>query len=413
MKYSELETIKHLEEQIKGFKNILEINKVFSFIDKNIDSLETELKKAEAQLLELKEIPQKFNAAFSKNGWISYDNFNHEIANKAVSLFESKGIEEAEKILLDYYKPKNLDFEVMRLKNVPEILKRYKFIEFALDDYRNEKYCATIPLLLIIIDGIVNEIAGKGFHTEKINLDVWDSITNIDGGINAIKDIFRTGRNKTREEEITLPFRNGILHGMDLGYDNYIVAAKCWHFLFVIRDWALSKKSENNRKKTFENEKINPSLKESLKKLNDIETQKKAINDWVPRKFSKEYLKKTNGINNINDVYPEYYAFKFLDLWKNRNYGNMAKMYWSALSSKFSQIITEVKNQYKDQELQNYEIVKIRDEAPAISEVDINIIVDNNAEIYTMRLIYEDENGYGKVRSVENGNWRIVYMYKK
>ena len=42
----------------------------------------------------------------------------------------------------------------------------------------------------------------------------------------------------TRAEEIQIPYRHGIVHGMDLGYNNKYVAAKCW-VAALPRDWAL------------------------------------------------------------------------------------------------------------------------------------------------------------------------------
>ena len=52
-------------------------------------------------------------------------------------------------------------------------------------------------------------------------------------GLNALNRIFQKMRQKTVTDEITIPFRHGIVHGMDLGYDNRMVAAKCWAALFA------------------------------------------------------------------------------------------------------------------------------------------------------------------------------------
>ena len=50
--------------------------------------------------------------------------------------------------------------------------------------------------------------------------------------------ILGNGRKKTTTEALSLPYRNGILHGRDLGYDNKMVAAKSWAALFAVREWA-------------------------------------------------------------------------------------------------------------------------------------------------------------------------------
>lgn len=53
MKYSEFETIKHLEEQISGIKMIVNINKGLKFIgrgSKKISDLEDNIKQLEVKL---------------------------------------------------------------------------------------------------------------------------------------------------------------------------------------------------------------------------------------------------------------------------------------------------------------------------------------------------------------------------
>ncbi|OFW63084.1 MAG: hypothetical protein A2Z35_05095 [Actinobacteria bacterium RBG_19FT_COMBO_36_27] len=190
--------------------------------------------------------------------------------------------------MFEYYKPEKLKYELIRLKAVPEIVRRYKFINYAFNDYSESKYYSVIPLLLMVIDGSVQEVIGAGFHSEEASFDVWDSIVCENEGIDKIRDIFKKGRRKTTQVVIVLPYRNGILHGVDLGYDNYKVAAKCWHFLFIIRDWILSKKSENIRKVRFEEENRIPTFRELAEKFSAIELTKSAQKEWRPRKITEE-----------------------------------------------------------------------------------------------------------------------------
>lgn len=74
---------------------------------------------------------------------------------------------------------------------------------------------------------------------ENVNLEAWDSIADHHTGLTVLARIFQTGRRKQTTEPLTTPYRNGILHGVDLGYDNQMVATKTWAALFAIRDWAL------------------------------------------------------------------------------------------------------------------------------------------------------------------------------
>ena len=52
-----------------------------------------------------------------------------------------------------------------------------------------------------------------------------------------IAKIYAKTRKRVNTEPITLPYRNGILHGKDINYDNDLVAAKCLATIFAVGDW--------------------------------------------------------------------------------------------------------------------------------------------------------------------------------
>lgn len=416
MKYSDFETVKQLEEQLSGIKIIVNINKGLRIIglgSNRISNLEDKIKQLETQLKELKETPQLFNEYFSDRGWVTYDNLNHEFMRKAIQTYKKKGLDEAEKLILEYYQPENMKYEFIRLKALPALLKRYKFIEYAINDYTEKRYYSAIPLLIMIIDGTVNEIVGKGFHSERSEMDVWDSITNIDNGISKIRDIFRKGRNKTREEEISLPFRNGILHGMDLGYDNYTVAAKCWHFLFVVRDWGLSKQSEEARKEKFIKDSTIPSLKELGNNIMEINRVKEALKNWEKREISDEYINSLTEIEPTDSNLPETIALQFLEYWKKKNYGYMGKIYWSQFLYNGKSNIKEIRDQFADIPLKCFKITNISDEAAGISVIEIFGELENQKKEFTIRMIYEGSDGYARSRNLHDGDWKIVFVQEK
>lgn len=411
MKYSEFESIKNLEKQISGLKLIIKVNKVLRFVglgSKKIADLEKDMKKHESQFKELTETPQQFNEIFSSHGWIAHESLSHELMKNANQAYLEKGIDEAEKIILDSFKPENIEYQFLRLKSLPALQKRYRFIEYARQDYIEKRYYSTIPLLIMIIDGTVNEIIGKGFHTETSDIDVWESITNIDNGIFKIRDIFRKGRNKTRDEEISLPFRNGILHGMDLGYDNYVVAAKCWHFLFVIYDWAKAKESEQKRKDQFIKDSTIPSFRELGSQLIENSSVKKALSEWKKREITDEYLSSISKQIPTDKNLPETIAIEFIDLWMKKNYGYMAKMYHSRYFIDGKPNIRSVKDQFTFYPLNSFQIKEISDDASGITEIGIIGKVNGKDSQFIIRMIYEDKNGDPRPRNMNDGNWRII-----
>lgn len=416
MKYSEFESVKHLEQQMEGMRLLLKLNKGLRFIglgSKKISRLENDLKKMEEQLKELTENPQKFNEYFSDRGWITYDLLNTTLMKNAIETFEKSGIDEAEKIIIDHYSPENLKFEMMRVKALPALLTRYKLIEYAMTDYEEGRYYSVVPLLLMVIDGCVNDVLGKGFHSDMAEMDVWDSITNIDNGLDKIREIFRKGRNKTREEEISLPYRNGILHGMDLGYDNLVVATKCWHFLFVVRDWGLAKESEEKRKEKFKDDTKAPSFKELGKSILENERAKKALDDWVAREFTEDYIQQITTTPPTDSNLPETKCLKFLELWQKKNYGFMGQMFWSHYFYKGKINVSEIREQFAELPLKSFSIISISDDAPSVTVFEIKALIDDSEKVFTIRMIYEGKDDTIPIRNLFNGEWKIVFVQEK
>jgi hypothetical protein len=80
-------------------------------------------------------------------------------------------------------------------------------------------------------------------------------------------------------------------------------------------------------------------------------------------------------------------------LWKRRNYGGMAKLFWSKLTETSKGHGREVREQSEGTDLESYSLRRIVDEAPAIAEVDAGIVdagTDSRATCWTFRLIREE-----------------------
>lgn len=91
------------------------------------------------------------------------------------------------------------------------------------------RYHACVPLLLSLLDGVVDDTSGRvGFFAKGSDLVVRDSIAAHETGLTVLAEIMTKTRRKTNENPCSIPYRNGILHGKELAFDNKIVAAKCW-----------------------------------------------------------------------------------------------------------------------------------------------------------------------------------------
>lgn len=418
MKYEpkDLPSFKQYDEQFKGFDAILKINKLLSKIglgSKKIQSLEPQFSELQKQKEEFENYSTKYNRYFASDGWIIHDSIDFKVVKIAVNLWEENKFEEAKNFILNNYLPEEIEKKISFIKYIPEFQSRRKFIEYALNDYKEKRYYSCIPLLIMIIDGIVQDIVKIGFHAEKIDLAVWDSITATDTGIQIIKNIFQSSRYKTSNEKITLPFRNGILHGRDLGYDNLEVAAKSWAFLFYVRDWVISKRTESDRIKKYQEENRNISWRDLFTQISSLEETKKAINNWKPREITTEYLDQLNTKNFSEKETPEKMVSDFLEYWNKKNYGRMACFYSSLNTDNYKKYAGEIRLKFNSHFLIDYQFIHIKDDAPSITEIivraKLNMEKETEREI-KFRCIYEKGKNEPVPRDLNKGQWKIVFI---
>lgn len=407
-KISDIESIQKLLNDIKGFKSLKAVSPLlfplFQLLGVKTDSLKqpfSEIEKLEKQVLEFSSIPDRFNDLFLSSGWIMYGDMNLDIAKAAIKEAEKGNNQAAEDILVKYHNAETVTWNLRRMNGLQTFRPRMNLVNKAFIDYVEGRYHACIPLVLALMDGLVSELHEKrrGIFSEEADLEAWDSIAAHNKGLNELAKIMRKSRQTTRTEEIHIPYRNGILHGMDLGYDNQIVAAKTWAALFAVREWAV--KAEQGLikapKKTKEK-----GWKELLNQIKENEETKKMLEAWKPRNVD---IKREFELNT-----PESKVIEFIELWKKNNYGYMSNLVSHLMRT--SELVVDVRNHYKSKLLGKYEIVEIIDEAPAISEIKlkVNYIVDNNEveKEIIFRMICEDANGDPIVRDKEGSEWTIL-----
>lgn len=207
-------------ESIEALYKISPILKIFfPKISKAFDSF-PEIKN-QAKIFE---VPDKFNKRFSELGWVAYESMSLEIMKEAIAKYDTEGVKVAEQFLTDSYDADCLKWGVLRLQGNQEFRRRIRLIELAKEDYLAKRYHACIPLLLSLLDGIVNDISKHvGFFADSANMTVWDSMAAHETGLQVVASLFTKSRNKTSEEALTIPYRHGILHGRELAFDNKLV----------------------------------------------------------------------------------------------------------------------------------------------------------------------------------------------
>lgn len=361
---------------------------------------------------ELASIPDHFNDLFAPRGWIIYDRMKLEVAKEAIRKAEVGDVDGAEDDLVSYYDKETVRSNLQAMRAVVAFRPRMRLAEKALVDYSEERYHACVPVILALLDGLVNELheARRGFFVDKVSLEAWDSIAAHSKGLGALANVFKKGRRITTTEQITIPYRHGIMHGMDLGYDNKLVAAKTWVALFATRDWAI--KAERGLL-VAPPEDPSPSLREVLQQIRDIEDHKILLGAWGPRNLKLgEDTPITGEPKAFKSGTPEHRLAEFLNLWMAKNYGYMARCLSVNTGYSLSQLAGRIRERYGSKALKAFEITNISDNAPAVTVIETKLAYESEGkeleQLVGFRLINEDLEGNPAARGQSESSWIVL-----
>jgi hypothetical protein len=371
----------------------------------------TQFEELHKAIEEMAAIPDRFNELFAERGWIIYDLMNLDVAKAAIAKAEAGNVDEAEEDLVDYYDAETVRWKLFTMTGVEAFRARMALAEKALVDYQEERYHASVPVVLAVLDGLVNELHEKrrGFFSENVDLQAWDSIAAHEKGLNALAKIFQKGRYTTTTEQIRVPYRNGILHGMDLGYDNKMVAAKCWAALFAVRDWAVKAEGDLIEAPPPKPEK---SWSDLFRQIRENEEDKKRLQSWTPRQLA---VGKDVPITGEPDIFvegsPERTVVEFLSYWKAKNYGRMAE-YLTDTFGPIRKVAGQVRETYGSTVLNRFEIDQITEQAPAISIIQVRLWYcrkeDSGDRVVEFRLLSQDAKGNPVVCTKPGAKWRLA-----
>lgn len=217
------------------------------------------------------------------------------------------------------------------------------------------------------------------------------------------------GRNKTNEEAITIPYRNGILHGRELAFDNRIAAAKCWAALFAARDWAVAisdgKKSQKPKVKII--------WTELVSQITENNRKNKLLEKWSPRKENElGHLPHFGSSSELPNGTPECAVSEFIENWCNRRYGLLAEAILSFTDTTKGKKAGMAKEDFGRNVPSSFEIISVEDQAAAVSHVMVNLVfIDHGKTVnkqLSVRAIYQDNENNSVVWSEGNGRWKIV-----
>jgi len=398
-------SLKNLREDAEQFRNLRKawpILKPFARLlgvdTTSIDESLDEAEKLAKQVDEMTAIPDRFNSMFSDRGWILFDSMELEVAQQAIEIAEKDGIDKADEFLVEHFSPHWVETHINWLKYVTGFQERFELAKVALEDYRAGRFYASILITLSLIDGWVSELNiidfhRHGFFSEKSQLVAWDSIAAHPKGLVKLQKVFGRSRMMTRTEEIRIPYRHGIMHGMDLGYNNKCVAAKCWAALFAVRDWAIKAVKDELSPPELEPG-VEKTLWESIESYRKIREETERLKQWQPRQVTVgESIPPTGQVQDYPPDTPEQKAVEFLNYWLKNNYGYMAKCYAPMLQME----PVDVRERFQQWRLLEFELMEVNDITPAVADVKVKVKIktknDVSSSIYEFRLVGSNKEG--------------------
>lgn len=375
-----------------------------------------QLKAMEKQLDNMIAQTTAFNDRFSSHGWCAYDSMKFSLMESANMTFEEKGLDAAEKVLIDYYKSDVSKITHWIKNSAKAFAIRYDLIQRFFEDHFAERYHASVPLGLIIVDGAVNDFTkSKGFFAEGTAVDAWDCLVGCSDGLAKLKSIFNQNRTKTNTEVITLPYRNGILHGRDLNYANEYVSCKCVSLMFAVADWMKMKNSEEVRKAKYIKSVNPPPIRESLAHLRENKIIREEIAAWKKRVI---VVGEDIPMNGTLEDYIEYpyisTVVQMLFSWKSQNYGKLSNYLQKMFSSDLSdgKRAGECRKMFEHKILDRFEILEVEERACALSKVVVKVFwtnyEDKKEAILTFGCVYESDTNIVGVPWRNNGKWVIM-----
>lgn len=237
-----------------------------------------QLKDLEREHKRITAIVDAFYALLGERNWVFTGDLNLPAMEYAVSAEDAVT---AEKRLIEYYKTdERIEFPLRRLHRFDAMRPRIPLLHNAQRDYEAGRYYSTILVLLSVMDGFVNDLdtaTPQGLHARpEEDMVAWDSVAGHHLGLSHAHQSFTKGFYKTDTTEVTELFRNGIMHGTLVNFDNDVVATKAWNRLFAVADWA------DARERQVKPVEPTPTLRESIGPWKDIQDQKAKIEEWQP-----------------------------------------------------------------------------------------------------------------------------------
>lgn len=356
------------------------------------------LRELPAQLRHLSNTVDAFYDLLGPRNWVFHEDLSVDDM-AALAAEHGHDPEGAERAFIAWYQGEDhLRRMVRRLNGHEGLRARMHLLDLALADHEAERYYAVVQVLLIVMDGFVNDLTPanrRGLHArEAEELDAWNSVVGHHLGLTSAHRPFTRSFKARSAEPVHELYRNGIVHGMLTNYNNEIVATKAWNRLFAVADWARA--VDNERREAAKPP--NPTWRELFSQLRDNAETKAALDSFAPVSLTADHPDITS--------HPAHQAtVAFLRAWQQHNFGSMSK----AITNSFRGIPpVKVRNDYQGHNLEDFEVLALDHSAAAITTVSVRLRIDGTIHTPELRWVREGPDGYIAAPN-QPGDWRLIW----
>ncbi len=363
-------------------------------LDEMIDTLDTSTA-----------IRDSFNDLFADRGWIAHDWVNLEIAAKALEAGQQGRLEEADELMVSAYDADTIRLWLYRMLSLKCFRRRYSLALLAVEDYAEGRYHACVPVTLALFDGMGQELTGAGFLRQGVRFATEESFLEIGPGLTTLVKTMTQSRGRTSDDEIFVPHRHGILHGVDLGYANKVVAAKAWGAIIAAGSYATRVEAPLAKSPQV-------GLVDSMRQI--VETRRRtrkilaAAEEWQPRETTS--LITQLEVESPQLGTPEKAVGDFLHAWQKSNFGATAQLSLDSTKAKVSTLAGRLRRLLPVPPA-TYEFVAIDDESSALAVVRLVLTwSDGWSEEVELRVLCRDDDGAAP-RNLAGVRWLIVSLW--
>ena len=347
---------------------------------------------------ELEELVEGFYRLLGPRNWV-FTNDLSIVAMKLIVATDDPALAE-EQLIAFYKQEKHISFQLILLNRIPAMKPRISLLEKALVDYLAGRYYSAVLVLLAMMDGFVSDVdkANRKNLNSRPAEDMvpFDSVAGHHLGLSHAHATFNESVWTTDTTEVSDLFRNGIMHGMLVNFDNDVVATKAWNRLFALADWA------DGLVKQAKPAKPEPSWDQLVSQGQHNQDVRRRMTEWSAHDYAvSEIASERTDLDRT--------CADFLERWERKQWGPLGQHFSvGAPRSSAGELAVSAKQLYEHHELTGWSLERVFHRGASMAEAQVALDVNGTRHSVLLQWHYNDLSGEQSFDWVEGGVWRLA-----